>query len=88
MDENCGVLRLPVQAEVTYEWLRGTHDDGHYLSPSRLLMNKRKLRSVMVKFCLLLPPSRVMHDCSVNELHALSVPWRQQQHRIVQACAC
>lgn len=36
-----------IQAEVTYEWLRGTHDDGHYLSPSRLLMNKRKLRSVM-----------------------------------------
>lgn len=42
-----------LQAEVTYEWLRGTKDDGGYKSPSRLLMNKRKLRSVIVRprFC-------------------------------------
>lgn len=41
------------QAEVSYKWLRGTKDDGGYLGPSRLLMNKRKMRSVMVSLCAL-----------------------------------
>ncbi|KAK9805362.1 hypothetical protein WJX73_006658 [Symbiochloris irregularis] len=36
-----------VHAEVTYKWLRGTRDDGAYLGPSRLVMNKRKMRSMM-----------------------------------------
>ena len=33
------------QAEVSYEYLRGTSDQGSYLGPSRVLINKRKRRS-------------------------------------------
>ena len=35
-----------MQVEVTYEYLRGTKDDGSYLGPSRVLINKRRMREV------------------------------------------
>ena len=78
------VLRLSVehcwavQAEVTYEWLRGTKDDGGYNSASRLLMNKRKLRSTMVNMldsCLeiALAADRIaVTEC--DQLLAVAVP--------------
>ena len=39
-------VHAPVaQAEVSYEYLRETGDQGSYLGPSRVLINKRKRRS-------------------------------------------
>jgi hypothetical protein len=32
------------QALVSYEWLMGTADEGSYLGPSRVLINRRRLR--------------------------------------------
>ena len=37
------------QVEVTYEWMRGTVDEGAYISPSRVVINRRKLRALMVR---------------------------------------
>ena len=31
---------------ITYEYLRGTRDEGSYLGPSRVLINKRRMREV------------------------------------------
>ena len=37
---------INVQVEVTYEYLRGTRDDGSYMGPSRVLIKKRRMREV------------------------------------------
>ena len=36
------------QAEVSYEYMRGTTDEGGYLSPSRVVINKRRIRTLAV----------------------------------------
>ena len=38
--------RCDVQVMITYEYLRGTRDEGSYLGPSRVLINKRRMREV------------------------------------------
>ena len=35
-----------MQVAITYEYLRSTRDDGSYLGPSRVLINKRRMREV------------------------------------------
>jgi len=45
-DENLGPGLL--QAEVSYEYMRGTTDEGNYLTPSRVIINKRKMGSLAV----------------------------------------
>lgn len=42
-----GVLVL--QASVCYEYLRGTRDEGSYMGPSRVLINKRRMRGFKVR---------------------------------------
>ncbi|CAK0735032.1 hypothetical protein CVIRNUC_000518 [Coccomyxa viridis] len=37
-------IMATLKVEVTYEYLRGTKDDGSYLGPSRVLINKRRMR--------------------------------------------
>ncbi|KAK9824108.1 hypothetical protein WJX72_007801 [[Myrmecia] bisecta] len=36
-----------MKAEVEYQWLRGTRDEGAYLGASRIFINKRKMRAFM-----------------------------------------
>ena len=36
-----------MQAEVTYEWMRGTKDEGGYNASSKLTLNRRKLRKAV-----------------------------------------
>ncbi len=43
--------QIVMQASVTYEYLRGTKDEGSYLGPSRVLINKRRMRGFKVS-CL------------------------------------
>jgi len=35
-----------LKAEVSYEYMRGTTDEGNYLTPSRVIINKRKMGSL------------------------------------------
>ena len=39
---------LDAQAEVSYEYMRSTTDEGGYLSPSRVVINKRRIRTLAV----------------------------------------
>ena len=41
--------RCDVQVVITYEYLRGTRDEGSYLGPSRVLINKRRMREVRLR---------------------------------------
>ena len=43
-----------MQAEVTYQWLRKTKDEGNYEGSSTLTLNKRKLRKAVRPFSSLL----------------------------------
>lgn len=45
---NAHLIFCCLQAEVGYEYMRGTTDEGSYLSPSRVQINKRKLRTLAV----------------------------------------
>lgn len=49
-----------MQVEITYEYLRGTRDDGFYTGPSRVLINKRRMREVCAA-----------HPCDVGACSAL-----------------
>lgn len=37
-----------VTVEVSYEWLRGTTDEGHFEHASQVVMSRRKMRAFMV----------------------------------------
>ena len=39
---------LTLQAEISYDYLRGTTDEGNYLHPSKVMINKRKLGPLAV----------------------------------------
>lgn len=61
-----------MQAEISYDYLRGTTDEGNYLHPSRVMINKRKLGPLAVST----PHSSLAGLEVTSNLHKESQPSR------------
>ena len=55
-----------MQAELSYEYMRGTTDEGNYLHPSKVQINKRKLGSLAVRE----RDNLIALHCIASDLHA------------------